>query len=186
MLAIRKAVREKAIAGRKERVARERHERMQRQQTEMCRRVAIGQSLISVCNEDKAMPTYATALNWLHDYPDFADMYKNAQRARADALFEETLTIADDGRNDWMQRNDPENPGWVANGEHLARSRLRVDTRKWAASKLNPNRYGDKLAVEGDPDKPVVVAVTHRIVHVTRQETLAAPEPERQKSDWDD
>jgi hypothetical protein len=85
-----------------------------------------------------------------------------------------------------MARNDPNNPGYDLNGEHLQRSRLRVDTRKWMVAKMNPGKFGDKLAVEGDPSKPVVVAVTHKIVHVTRQETLAPPEPERQRSDWDD
>lgn len=147
--------------------------------------MAQGTSLLTVCAEDRAMPSYDTALTWLHHDPLFADMYKNAQRARADALFEETLQIADDGRNDWMQRNDPNNPGWVANGEHLARSRLRVETRRWAAGKLNPHRYGDKAIIEGDPSKPVVVSVTHRIVHVTPSETGPVVE-HKAASDWDD
>ena len=164
--------------------------KMLKTQEEICRRVAIGQSLLSVCQEDKAMPSYQTALQWLHDYPDFAEAHKQAQRLRADVLFEEALTVADDARNDWMARNDPNNPGWIANGEHIQRSRLRVDTRKWAASKLNPSRYGDKLAVEGNPDRPVVVTVTHRIVQVVRQETNPLPEPvvieERKASGWDE
>ncbi len=33
--------------------------------------------------------------------------------------------------------------------EHVQRSRLRVDTRKWAAGKLAPKRYGDKLNLGG-------------------------------------
>jgi hypothetical protein len=120
---------------------------------------------------DRSLPRYETALGWLTDYPDFAEAYKQAQRARGDVLFEEALTISDDGRNDWMARNGADNLGWMLNGENIARSKLRVDTRKWAASKLNPSRYGDKLAVEGNVDKPIVVAVTHRVVQVIKQET---------------
>jgi hypothetical protein len=173
-----------------------RAEKQRAKQEELCRRVSIGQSLLQACTEDKAMPGYVTALRWLQDNPDFAEAYRHAQRLRADFLFEEALTVADDARNDWMRRNDPNNPGWLANGEHIQRSKLRVDTRKWAAGKLNPSRYGDKLAVEGDPDKPVVVAVTHNIVQVVRQETsgpvIEAEAIEdvdaaaRRHSDWDD
>jgi hypothetical protein len=47
-----------------------------------------------------------------------------------------------------MDENDPENPGYRANGEHIQRSKLRVDTRKWFLSKLKPKVYGDKSAVE--------------------------------------
>ena len=35
--------------------------------------------------------------------------------------------------------------GKVVDQEHIGRSRLRIDTRKWAASKLAPKKYGDKL-----------------------------------------
>jgi hypothetical protein len=136
--------------------------------------------MLSILTEgDRALPKYEVALGWLTDYPDFAEMYKAAQRARGDVLFEEALTISDDGRNDWMARNDPNNIGWQFNGEHIQRSKLRVDTRKWAASKLNPSRYGDKLAVEGNIDKPLVVAVTHRIVQVIKQETQPVIENSR-------
>jgi hypothetical protein len=31
--------------------------------------------------------------------------------------------------------------------EHINRSRLRVDTRKWYLSKLAPKRYGEKVDV---------------------------------------
>ena len=39
--------------------------------------------------------------------------------------------------------------GWRVNGEAVQRSKLRVDTRKWVASKLKPKKYGDKLTLDG-------------------------------------
>ncbi len=39
--------------------------------------------------------------------------------------------------------------------EHVQRSRLRVDTRKWAAGKLAPKRYGDKLQHTGEGGGPI-------------------------------
>ena len=169
---LRQAQRAQHVAERKRRALLVRDSRMRKLQGEICRRVSLGESMLSVLTAgDRSLPRYETALQWLTDYPDFAEAYKAAQRARGDVLFEEALTVADDARNDWMRRNDPENAGWMANGEHIARSKLRVDTRKWAAAKLNPSRYGDKVEVSGNPDKPLVVAVTHRIVQIVRQET---------------
>ena len=102
------------------------------------------------------MPDKSTVFDWLAKYPGFADQYAKAKEESADAHADDILEIADDGSNDWMERNDPKNPGWLVNGEHMQRSRLRVDTRKWIASKLKPKKYGDKLAVGGDPDAPPV------------------------------
>ncbi len=43
----------------------------------------------------------------------------------------------------------------VLDHEHVQRSRLRVDTRKWAAGKLAPKRYGDKLQHTGEGGGPI-------------------------------
>jgi hypothetical protein len=47
----------------------------------------------------------------------------------------------------------------VVDQEHIGRSRLRVDARKWLASKLKPKKYGEKLSTEltGADGGPVVV-----------------------------
>lgn len=73
------------------------------------------------------------------------------------------MDIADDGSNDWMERfnKDGESIGWVVNGEAVQRSKLRVDARKWALSKLLPKKYGDKIDVNhGNADgKPFQINV---------------------------
>lgn len=157
-------------------------------QGEICRRVRLGMSLTAICAEDRLMPSMDRVYQWRRNEPAFEDAYQQAMRDRGEALFEEALSIADDARNDWMARNDPENPGWIANGEHLARSRLRVETRKWAAAKLNPYKYGDKAVVEGNPDRPVIVAVEHVIVRAVQHETLPPLEgsSERAIDGWDE
>lgn len=72
---------------------------------------------------------------------------------------EEIIEIADDGSNDWMERNDKDNPGFVANGEHIQRSRLRSDNRKWLLSKLAARKYGDKLEHTGPEGGPIQVSI---------------------------
>lgn len=113
----------------------------------ICLRLADGESLRSICRSEE-MPDKSTVFRWLDVHPVFCDQYARAREAQADALADEILEIADDARNDWMQRNHEDDPGWVANGEHVQRSRLRIDTRKWIASKLKPKKYGERLSTE--------------------------------------
>ena len=95
--------------------------------------------------EGQTLPRYSTFMLWLEESPVFSERYAKAKQAQAEYMVSELLEIADDGRNDWIERNDPSNPGYRVNGEHINRSRLRVDTRKWVAAKLMPKVYGEKL-----------------------------------------
>lgn len=113
---------------------------------EICAQLAEGKSLRTVCKAE-SMPSVTTVFAWMRKFPQFLKQYEISKAESADYLAEDTLDIADDGSNDWMATNDPENPGYRANGEHIARSRLRVDTRKWIASKLKPKKYGEKLDI---------------------------------------
>ena len=65
-------------------------------------------------------------------------------------MAEDILDIADDGTNDWMEKQDSEGSaaGWSFNGEHVQRSKLRVDARKWLMSKMKPKKYGEKVSQE--------------------------------------
>ncbi|QIG76701.1 terminase small subunit protein [Rhizobium phage RHph_I1_23] len=114
----------------------------------ICERIADGESLKSICEED-GMPSKATVFKWLGQNASFVDKYARAREAQADALFDEILSIADDGRNDWMERRGEEDTGWVANGENIRRAQLRIDARKWMAGKLRPKKYGEKLDIDG-------------------------------------
>lgn len=109
----------------------------------ICVSLAEGESLRTICSSPK-FPTKTTVLRWLFDdkYAGFRDQYTKARQMQAEILAEEMVDIADDGTNDWMERNGKDNEGWQQNGEAIARSRLRVDTRKWVASKLLPKVYG--------------------------------------------
>lgn len=39
-------------------------------------------------------------------------------------------------------------------------ARVEIDARKWFASKLFPKRYGDKLELAGDKERPLTVEIT--------------------------
>lgn len=113
---------------------------------EICERLADGESLRAIC-ESEEMPGRATVFRWLASNQTFQDQYARAREAQADALFDEILQIADDGRNDSYTDSE----GNVRTDQDvIARSRLRVDSRKWMASKLRPKVYGDKIQQEID------------------------------------
>lgn len=115
---------------------------------EICSKLSEGMSLRQICRDDDKMPTMSTVYLWLMSHQEFSDQYTKARDEQADTLADEIIDISDNGTNDWMEINDPDNPGYRANGEAVNRSRLRVDARKWVASKLKPKKYGEKVAQE--------------------------------------
>jgi hypothetical protein len=93
------------------------------------------------------MPDASTIFRWLRTKLEFREQYARAKEESADAFVEEMVDIADDGSNDFMEELDDEGKtkGWRENGEAIQRSKLRVETRKWVASKLKAKKYGDKV-----------------------------------------
>lgn len=80
-------------------------------------------------------------------------------------MADDLLEIADDGTNDFVEKERPNGPKFLAfDGEHVQRSRLRVDTRKWILAKALPKIYGDKLTAEvtGKDGGPIETTYTPR------------------------
>lgn len=113
--------------------------------TEICERIAHGQSLRKIC-ADEHMPAVRTIFNWFHMFPEFLQQYTRAKQEQAEAFAEEILDIADESSNDFIE--DAATGLKKLNSEHVQRARLRIDTRKWLMSKMMPKKYGDKLDVE--------------------------------------
>lgn len=125
--------------------------------------IVSGMSLREI-ESDSNMPTKTTMLAWAanKDHP-FSDQYTRAKEVQAMSLAEDLLDIADDGSNDWMERTgkNGEDLGWIVNGECVARSRIRLDTRKWMLSKMLPKIYGDKQTIDHQGGMPIKVTVTY-------------------------
>ena len=123
---------------------------------EILERISTGESVASICDEEK-MPSQRSFYNWLNKDESLVQRYAHAREAQADAIFDDILSIADEARNDWMKRTGEDSEGWQLNGEHIQRSKLRIDARKWMASKLAPKKYGDKLQHTGDGGGPLQI-----------------------------
>ena len=105
--------------------------------------ITQGQSIAKACKELKV--ANSTYMVWLSRSDDYAHAHANAMASRADVIFEEILEIADSTEDDIITDSDGRQ---VTNHNVIQRDRLRVDTRKWIAAKMNPNKYSDKQFID--------------------------------------
>lgn len=96
----------------------------------ICTELAKGRSLRSICAEPD-MPAVQIVLGWRDDDAAFYEQYTRAREAQADHFADEITEIAD-------TEPDPN------------KARVRIDARKWAAGKLKPKTYGDRLQLDAD------------------------------------
>jgi hypothetical protein len=118
---------------------------------EICRRMAEdGRTLTSICS-DEDMPTRQSVMNWSRDNEEFRKLYEKARADLVEFWMDQTIDIADDGSRDYKKRKLPDGSfEEVVDHDHIARARLRVDTRKFAIVKILPNKtgYGDRVSQE--------------------------------------
>lgn len=100
--------------------------------------LVAGKSINSFCKKP-GNPSVPTVYKWLADNESFLKLYTRAREDQADTLADEIIDIADTDKD--------------AN-----RARVRVDARKWVASKLKPQKYGDKNKA-GEKDNPFHVQI---------------------------
>jgi len=110
----------------------------------ICERLAAGESLRSI-SRSEGMPADTTVHEWIiNDREGFAVQYARARDVGYKKLADELVDIADDGANDYIEHEGQS----LLNAEHVQRSKLRVDTRKWILSKMLPKIYDDKSEVD--------------------------------------
>lgn len=76
-------------------------------------------------------------------------MYVRAREDQADTLADQIVAIADEQAEVIKEDGSAFDPD-------VQRDRLRVEARKWVAAKLKPKKYGEKLELGSDPDRPVL------------------------------
>lgn len=101
-------------------------------------RIANGESLASALR-NPGMPSYALAKIHLRSDPRLREAYDQAVQDRAAFLAEELIELADEPIPEGL---DPASrSAWVQD------KRIRLDTRKWIASRVYRQVYGDKVDV---------------------------------------
>ena len=114
-------------------------------------------SLRAICRRPD-MPSLEFVRVWLREDSDFAVQYAHAREDQAEALFEEILEIADRVPTTEVVKGSGKGKRTVLVVDNVAlqHQRLMIDTRKWAASKLRPKVYGERMLLGNDPDAPLV------------------------------
>ncbi len=131
----------------------------------ICERLVCGESLRAICRDDE-MPAISSVFKWLREHPEFSEQYTRAKEEQADTLADEIVEIADEQEYEKVEVDGV--PLAVKfDSTAVARNRLRVEARKWAASKLKPKRYGERVSQEisGPDGGPIPTTIT--VVGVT-------------------
>ena len=116
----------------------------------ICEIIASSNKSLTTISKELNIP-YGTIREWIRSNETFSINYARAKEDQADFLAEEILTIADDHTRDiQIIEIAPGVKTESVDHEVIQRSKLRVDSRKWLASKLRPKKYGDKMDVTSD------------------------------------
>lgn len=99
---------------------------------------------------------HSTFISWVNVDQELANRYTRAREDLIERMAQEVLELSDvdvglqpDGKKDWAA---------------VQKHKLQVDTRKWLLSKLAPKKFGDKLELTGDPDRPLAIQKIERVV----------------------
>lgn len=96
---------------------------------EICRRIALGESLRRVCSSEE-LPTLETVLAWLFGgrRDDFCALYRQARQAQAELFADELVAIADD----------------ACDRDSLAIAKLRTEVRRWIVGRISVHGANDE------------------------------------------
>lgn len=96
---------------------------------QVCEMMAEGKNLIEICKLP-GMPKMHHIFVWVLKDDRFAQLYNSARLMQADAYAEQMAAIADEKASD------------------VRRAQLRISTRQWIVSRLNPRKYGELRHVD--------------------------------------
>lgn len=127
---------------------------------EILARIAKGEPLRQICREE-GKPSWGTVYAWLDDDKELAERFARARELGEEAIAQECLDIADNGKNDWMEANGQDAVGYKLNGEHVQRSKLRIETRLKLLAKWNPKKWGEKVDLNHgvQPENPLATLI---------------------------
>lgn len=124
---------------------------------EIVRRLSAGEPLRQICRDDH-MPNWTVVYDWQKTRPDLSQRIAQARELGEDAIAQECLEIADNARNDWMESHGQDGEtAYKLNGEHVQRSKLRIETRLKLLAKWNPRKWGEKVDLNHgvQPENPL-------------------------------
>lgn len=106
-----------------------------------------GKTLRAFCRQ-AGRPSYGTIYAWERSDKALAARIARAREIGRDAIAEEALEIIDDGSRDWLDASA------------VQRDKARAELRLKLLAKWDPRKWGEKVAVGGDPDGAPIRTLT--------------------------
>jgi type III secretion system FlhB-like substrate exporter len=130
---------------------------------EICERISTGEPLRQICR-DEHMPHWTQVYEWLSRDEGLSLRVTRAREAGYDALAEEALEIADTPRLGAKKvfssgADEGEDSTTVTEEDMLGHRKLQIETRLKLLACWNPAKYGNKVALGGDPKNPLKVEI---------------------------
>ncbi len=126
--------------------------------------ISKGKTLREFCRQE-GRPTWSTVYHWLEAEEDFATRFARARDMGHDAIAEEALEIADSPLEGVRRELGGKDGPKEVYEDMLGHRKLQVETRLKLLAKWNPKKYGDRLALAGDPSAPVALKLEGSDVH---------------------
>lgn len=118
----------------------------------ICERVAEGDTLSAVCAEE-GMPDRKTFRQWCVRDEKVMQAYEAARLVKSHSLFDEVLDITRKLKTETLDN------------AKVNAFRVALDNLRWAAGKLNPREYGDKL-----PNTPAIAIQINTPLNLGKQD----------------
>lgn len=133
----------------------------------ICQKLMSGSKGIAyICRDDDELPSIAIVHEWLAKENSaggekpLLDMYTRAKQIQIDYLVDETVEISDNEAGnpvviDGVVVLVDKKPVMQVDTASVQHAKLRSDNRKWIAERLAHRKYGNKLEVSSDPERPL-------------------------------
>lgn len=123
---------------------------------EMCQMLSDGIPLREICRSSDKYPAWRTVYDWMKQDADLTTAIAYAREIGCDAIAEDCLRIADTPLLGEIITDDGEKVT-VKKEDMLGHRKLQIETRLKLLAKFHPKKYGDKVAIGGDPENPIKV-----------------------------
>jgi hypothetical protein len=123
---------------------------------EICKRLSEGETLRKISTDNDI--SWRTVYDWMESKPGLRERIAIARDLGYDAIFEDTLRIADTpliGEANTVKHTVKGVETEVTKQDMLGHRKLQIWTRLQLLAKWNPKKYGDKVIHAGDAENPV-------------------------------
>jgi len=143
----------------------------------ICSQLALGRSLLNICDNDEGMPDHLTVRGWVRDDNPAGtrQRYLSAREVGFASIAEDIIDMSDK-THEWVMVQKTDASGNLMydgnmpilerrlmplSADVVAHKRLQVDTRKWYLSKVLPKIYGEKTILTGEDGGAIKIETTH-------------------------